>query len=53
MKIPTIDPVSLPDAEELASVLSYGTAVTPGHDDTIILLASMIYDSVVPPVGQP
>ena len=49
MKLPKIDLSTLPDLETLTSV--FGTTQTPGHDDTIIVLATLVYDSIPPSGG--
>lgn len=49
MKLPKIDLSSLPDMEKLTGV--FGTSSGPGHDDTIIVLATMVYDSMPPEAG--
>ncbi|QZH75346.1 MAG: hypothetical protein JY451_01585 [Erythrobacter sp.] len=51
MKFPKLDLSSLPDLETLTGV--FGTTTTPGgpgHNDTIIILATLVYDSA-PPTG--
>ncbi len=49
MKFPKIDLSSLPDLETLTGV--FGSLRTPGHDDTIIVLATLVYESSPPPGG--
>lgn len=51
MKFPQIDLASLPDLERLTGFFGSGTTPTPGHDDTIIVLATMVYDSAPPSSG--
>jgi len=48
MKLPKIDLASLPDLDTLTGV--FGTTQTPGHNDTVIVLATLVYDSA-PPTG--
>ncbi len=48
MKLPKIDLSSLPDLEKLTGFS--GTTQTPGHDDTIIVIATVVYDAA-PPTG--
>ena len=44
MKLPTIDLTTLPDL--VALVGTYGSRIkTPGHDDTIVVLATFLYES--------
>lgn len=44
MKLPKIDLASLPDLETLTGLFGSATR-TPGHDDTIIMLAVLVYES--------
>ncbi|WP_156167429.1 hypothetical protein [Aurantiacibacter marinus] len=48
MKFPSIDLASLPDLNTLTGMFGSGQAQTPGHDDTIIVLATMLYDAMPP-----
>lgn len=43
MKLPKIDLSSLPDMETLSGV--FGTNSTPGHDDTVIVIATIVYET--------
>ena len=49
MKLPKFDLSSLPDLDTLTGL--FGTTQTPGHNDTIIVLATLVYDSAPPPPG--
>lgn len=44
MKLPKIDLASLPDLESLTGMFGSSPTTGPGHDDTIIVLATMVYD---------
>ena len=46
MKLPKIDLASLPDLDTLTGL--YGSLAGPGHDDTIVMLAILVYDSGSP-----
>ncbi len=53
MKLPKIDLSSLPDLNTLTGMFGAGPngpTQTPGHDDTVIVLATLVYDSA-PPTG--
>lgn len=43
MKLPLIDIAKLPDLETLTAM--FGRTKPPGHDDTIIVIATVVYDS--------
>lgn len=45
MKLPKIDLSQLPDLEILTGLFSSGTATRPGHDDSVVILATVVYDS--------
>ena len=47
MNLPKIDLASLPDLDTMTGL--FGSMRGPGHDDTIIMLAVLVYD-VAPPV---
>lgn len=49
MKLPKIDLASLPDLDTLTGL--FGTTQTPGHDDTIIVIATIVYESAPPGSG--
>ncbi|MBH5322066.1 hypothetical protein [Aurantiacibacter sediminis] len=46
MKLPKIDVASLPDLDKLTGF--FGASEGPGHDDTIIVIATIVYDSNPP-----
>lgn len=48
MKLPAIDLTKLPDLESLTGL--YGSMRTPGSDDSIVIMATIVYD-VSPPGG--
>ena len=43
MKLPKNDLASLPDLNQLTGM--FGSMRTPGHDDTVIVLATIVYES--------
>lgn len=47
MQLPKIDLSALPDLDTLTGL--FGTLVTksPGHDDTVVILATFVYDAGV------
>ncbi|GAA5052743.1 MULTISPECIES: hypothetical protein [Erythrobacteraceae] len=49
MKLPKIDLASLPDLDTLTGL--FGSIRTPGHDDTIIVIATVVYDTNPPGSG--
>lgn len=49
MKLPKIDLASLPDLDTMTGF--FGSMRTPGHDDTIIVIATVVYDSAPPSGG--
>lgn len=51
MKLPKIDLTSLPDLQTLTGVFGSGRTHNPGHDDTIIILATFVYDTSPPGGG--
>ncbi|WP_165853460.1 hypothetical protein [Aurantiacibacter aquimixticola] len=54
MKLPKIDLASLPDLGNLTGMFGSGPTTSnpgPGHDDTIIMLATLVYDSAPPSPG--
>ncbi len=48
MKLPKIDLSSLPDLDTLTGLFANAMARVPGHDDSIIAIATVVYES-----GQP
>ena len=51
MNLPKIDLASLPDLGTMTGLFGSSPTQTPGHDDTIIMLAVMVYDAVPPPAS--
>ena len=51
MKLPRIDAASLPDLDTLTGMFGSGPTTTPGHNDTIIMLATLVYESAPPSGG--
>jgi len=49
MKLPKIDLTTLPDLDTLTGL--FGSMRTPGHDDTIVVLATIVYDAQPPGGG--
>ena len=49
MNLPAIVLTKLPDLEMLTGL--FGSLKRPGHDDTIIVLAAIVYDSAPPGGG--
>jgi hypothetical protein len=49
MKLPMIDLSKLPDLSTLTGM--FGTTTQPGHDDTIIVIAAVVYESNPPGSG--
>lgn len=49
MKLPKIDLSALPDLDTLTGF--FGSISGPGHDDTVVILATFIYE-IVPPGGS-
>ncbi|MEL1250863.1 hypothetical protein [Aurantiacibacter gilvus] len=49
MKLPKIDLSNLPDLDTLTGL--FGTTQTPGHDDSIVVLATIIYENTPPGSG--
>ena len=45
IKLPTIDISSLPDLDTLTGMFGSAMAVGPGHNDTIVILATVVYES--------
>ncbi|APE28186.1 hypothetical protein [Aurantiacibacter gangjinensis] len=50
MKLPKIDLSNLPDLGTLTGMFGSPTG-TPGHDDTIIVIATIVYESGSPTPG--
>lgn len=49
MNLPKIDLASLPDLEMLTGL--FGSMRNPGHNDTIVVLAAIVYESSPPGGG--
>ena len=45
MKLPKIDLSTLPDLDTLTGLFGSIVAHTPGHDDSVVILATFTYDS--------
>ena len=45
MKLPKIDLSALPDLDTLTAMFGSLTYQMPGHDDTVVILATYVYDS--------
>ncbi len=50
MKFPKLDLSTLPDLSSLTGMFGTTTPTGPGHNDAIIILATLVYDSA-PPTG--
>lgn len=51
MKLPTIDLASLPDLNTLTGLFGTMRQPNPGHDDTIIVLMTIVYETTPPGGG--
>ena len=51
MKLPKIHLASLPDLEKLTGLFGTTSQPGPGHDDSIIVVATVVYDSCPPGCG--
>ncbi len=51
MKLPKIDLASLPDLETVTGLFGTLRSPNPGHDDTIVVVATVIYESTPPGGG--
>lgn len=51
MKLPKIDLASLPDLNQLTGMFGAMRSQGPGHDDTIVVLATIVYESQPPGSG--
>ena len=45
MKLPKIDLSALPDLDTLTGLFGSLTADMPGHDDTVVILATFVYET--------
>jgi hypothetical protein len=50
MKLPKIDLSALPDLDTLTGMFGASRVPNPGHDDTIVVLATFLYEAN-PPAG--
>lgn len=48
MKLPKIDLSTLPDLNTLTRVFGAEEIPNPGHDDTIVILATFLYEAQLP-----
>lgn len=51
MKLPKIDLASLPDLHTLTGMFGSLVERSPGHDDTIIVLMTIVYETQPPGGG--
>lgn len=51
MKLPKIDLASLPDLNTITGLFGSIRTPNPGHDDTIVVLAAIVYESAPPGGG--
>ena len=51
MNLPKIDLTSLPDLTVLTGLFGSGRTRNPGHDDTIVVLATIVYETAPPGGG--
>lgn len=51
MKLPKIDLASLPDLDTLTGMFGSTRTPSPGHDDTIVLLMTIVYETAPPGGG--
>lgn len=51
MKLPKIDLASLPDLNSLVGMFGSDRTSGPGHDDTIVVLATIVYETSPPGGG--
>ena len=49
MKLPTIDLAKLPDLDSLTGL--YGSMRMPGSDDSVVIMATIVYDAAPPSGG--
>lgn len=45
LKLPKIDLASLPDLDTLTGLFGSMRTPNPGHDDTIVVLATIVFES--------
>lgn len=51
MKLPKFDLTSLPDLTTITGLFGSIRTPNPGHDDTIVVLAAIVYESAPPGGG--
>ncbi|WP_169053545.1 hypothetical protein [Alteraurantiacibacter aquimixticola] len=51
MKLPKIDLASLPDLNTLTGMFGSMRTPNPGHDDTIVVIATIVYETQPPGSG--
>lgn len=51
MNLPKIDLTSLPDLSTLTGLFGSGRTPNPGHDDTIVVIATIVYETMPPGGG--
>ncbi|GAA0275086.1 hypothetical protein GCM10009127_14580 [Alteraurantiacibacter aestuarii] len=51
MKLPKIDLASLPDLNTITGMFGSMRTPNPGHDDTIVVIATIVYESSPPGGG--
>ena len=45
MNLPHIDLSFLPDLDSLVGIFGSITATAPGHDDSVVIVATFVYDT--------
>lgn len=51
MKLPKIDLASLPDLHTLTGLFGSMRTPEPGHDDTVVILATIVFETQPPGGG--
>jgi hypothetical protein len=51
MNLPKIDLTSLPDLTTLTGLFGSGRTPHPGHDDTIVVIATIVFETAPPGGG--
>ncbi len=51
MKLPKIDLASLPDLNQVTGMFGAMRTSGPGHDDTIVVIATIVYETQPPGSG--
>jgi len=52
MKLPKIDLASLPDLHTLTGLFGSLRSPNPGHDDTVVVIATVVYETAPPGGGM-